>query len=128
MLTALSTTKITAVQVTPRQPRSGSTATITGRLWRHASTWQPYGHRKVEIVYLLKGGTTWSILAWTRSAASGRFRLGFSDGASATLSAIYLGDRTHLWSQGGKVYVPVSDGTAGPLSSARLAWLARGAG
>jgi hypothetical protein len=125
---SLRTTRITSVQASPRHVRTGGDVTITGRLWKHASEWLPYGGRKVNIIYRFPGHQTWHPLATVRTAASGRFHLTFTDGATATLSAIYLGDRTHLWSQGRDVKVTVSNAMIRSFSPGQLRWISHGAG
>ena len=100
-------TRITNTSVSPTSVSNGGHATITGRLWRQAGRhWNAYRGRTVAIIYRVVGKKTWFLLGKTSTSSSGRFRLRFIDnGVNAKLRAIYLGDKTHLWSQGTTVSI-----------------------
>lgn len=107
--------KITNMAVTPSTVSYGGKATISGRLWRQVkSGWTAGGHRRVEIIYRIAGKKTWHGLGICRANAQGWFRLRFTDGASADLEAVYLGDQTHLWTSSKIVRITLAPGAATP--------------
>ena len=112
-------TKITSISVSPSEVPKGGTATVKGRLWRAVSAkttsardWKAYGARTVIVIYRLKGKKDWDELGPVKTNSAGRFSLRFADYASATLSALYLGDSKHLWSQGGTAKITVEGGSS----------------
>lgn len=100
-------TRVTNTSVSPTSVSNGGHATITGRLWRRAGRhWAAYSRRRVAIIYRVVGKKTWFLLGACTSRAGGRFRLRFTDnGVNADLRAVYLGDKTHLWSAGSIVRI-----------------------
>jgi hypothetical protein len=100
-------TRITNTSVSPTSVSNGGHATITGRLWRQAGRgWAVYGHRRVAIIYRVAGRKTWYLLGRCTSTGKGWFHLRFTDnGVNADLRGLYLGDQTHLWSEGSIVRI-----------------------
>ncbi len=118
---SLLATRITNTSVSPTSVSNGGHATITGRLWRQVGRhWVGYRGRTVAIIYRIAGKKTWFLLGRTKTSGSGRFRLRFTDnGVNAILRALYLGDKTHLWSQGSTA--SITSAVAGLLPGLRMA-------
>jgi hypothetical protein len=92
-------TRITSFWVRPHAVVSGRTVTISGRLWRRASSWRPYGHRLVEFIYHVKGTSFWGKLGTSRTSRRGYFRLIAVAGKGTFVAVTYAeygGDRDHL--------------------------------
>jgi hypothetical protein len=107
-------TKITSISVSPNTVPAGSKLTVSGRLWRAltdtAKTWQQYGGRQVLIIYHLKGKKTWYQAGTATTSATGWFHRKLYAYGKGTLiiSALYLGDKEHLWSHGGTATLTIT--------------------
>lgn len=92
-------TRITSFRVRPHMVVSGSTVTISGRLWQRTRSRKPYGQRLVEFIYHVKGTSFWGKLGTSRTSAGGYFRLAAVAGAGNFVAITYVeyrGDRDHL--------------------------------
>lgn len=100
-------TRITNTSVSPTSVSNGGHATIKGRLWRRVGHgWAAYRGRRVAIIYRIAGKKTWYLLGRCTTNGKGSFHLRFTDnGVNADLRAVYLGDKTHLWSAGSIVSI-----------------------
>jgi hypothetical protein len=92
-------TRITSFRVRPHTVVSGSTVTISGRLWQRTRSWKPYGHRLVEFIYHVKDTSFWGKLGTSRTSAGGYFRLAAVAGQGTFVAVAYVeyrGDSDHL--------------------------------
>jgi hypothetical protein len=100
-------TKITSFTVTPRQVASQGAITISGRLWRHGSSWQPYSGRKVAIQFQYQG--KWYVFDFQpRTNSRGYFSGRFTVYVTAKWRAVYGGDTTHFSSASSQIKVTVT--------------------
>jgi hypothetical protein len=112
-------TKITSFTVSPLSvPRKGF-VTVSGRLWRHGRSWQPFAHRKVLVLFHYKG--TWFLYRHEpRTNSSGSFSGRFQVFVSAPWITQYNGDKTHFASASRRVHVSAESGSAAaPLTAIR---------
>jgi hypothetical protein len=100
-------TRITSFRVVPRQVRSGAAITISGRLWRHATTWRPYAWRHVVILFRYQGNWYY-FLARPVTNALGYFGGRFTARVTARWIARYNGNATHFGSASRSVAVTVN--------------------
>jgi hypothetical protein len=108
-------TRITSFRVSRHAVVSGSTVTISGRLWQHASSWRPYGHRLVEYIYNVKGTSFWSKLGTSRTSARGYFSLTAVAGKGTFVAITYVeyrGDRDHLAVRSPGIAVSIKEGSS----------------
>jgi hypothetical protein len=96
---SLGETRITSFRVRPRTVTSGGKVTISGRLWQLGRGWKPYGDRRVEYVYNVKGTSFWGKLGTSRTSRGGYFSESVVAGKGTFVVIIYVvypGDRGHL--------------------------------
>src|SRR5260370_27095280 len=91
-------TKITDYKVSPRAVSTRGTVKISGRLWWHGTSWKPYGHRKVDIIYNEKGTSYWAHLGPAVTTSAGGYFSAVAVGGGGTFVAIiysvYGGSKT----------------------------------
>jgi hypothetical protein len=98
--------RIANFRVSKRTVASGGKLTTSGRLqYRSGITWHDLAHQVVQIILLPKNSRTWYWIARVKSNATGHFTATFTDPATATWSAEYLGDQTHLAAVGAMIRV-----------------------
>ncbi len=108
-------TRITDYKVSPRAISTGGKVRITGRLWwrSKSKSWQPYGGRKVDIVYNEKGTHYWSQLGKpVTSSSRGYFSetaVGGGGKFVAIIYAVYAGSKTDLAVQSPGIVVAVNE-------------------
>jgi hypothetical protein len=100
--------RITGLSVSPRSLAAGGNLTVKGQLQYYRSGWHDYGSQLVYIVYRAKGSSTWYWIVKVKANSAGRFSATFRDWTSATWSAVYEGNSTHLSAGGSSFYVSVS--------------------
>ena len=100
--------RIIGLSVSPRSLPAGHRLTVKGQLQYYRSTWHDYPSQLVYIIYRAKGTSTWYWIVKAKTNSAGRFSATFKDGGSATWSALYEGNASHLAVDGSTVYVPVS--------------------
>ncbi len=109
-------TKITDFKVSPHHVAKGGKITVSGQLREYVHHWKDYAWQRVLILLRPKGSKTWYWIYKVKTGKTGRFTKTFTDPASATWSAEYLGGSTHFASGAIRVYVSRS----GPASAAWL--------
>jgi hypothetical protein len=113
-------TRITSFSISPRAVASGGSITITGRLWRQARSWRPYGHRRMLAAFYVKS-QGWTGLKYAHTNSSGWFTetVAFSGNGHALMSAYYFGDTTHLWSKAPNISFTVGNASARSIGMLR---------
>jgi hypothetical protein len=100
-------TKITSFAVTPRRVQAQGAITISGRLWRHTRSWQPYADRKVAIQFQYHN--KWYAFDFEpRTNSRGYFSGRFTVYVSSKWRALYGGDRTHFSCKSSDIKVTVT--------------------
>ncbi len=99
--------RITGFSVSPHAVAKGGKLTVKGQLQYYSQGWRDYARQPVYIILLPEGSRTWYyiLLAYTNSL--GRFSETFTDPVSATWSAEFFGNSTHLATLAALVYVTV---------------------
>lgn len=101
-------TKVTSFTVTPRQVAAQGAITISGRLWRHGGSWQPYANRKVAIQFQYRG--KWYVFDFEpRTNSGGYFSGRFTVYVTAKWRAVYGGDKTHFSCTSSQIKVTVTN-------------------
>jgi hypothetical protein len=114
-------TRITKFKVSPRHTQAKGAITISGRLWRAATTrpsaassrsgpWTPYAGRKVAIVFIIHG-QGYAFDNEPRTNSQGYFSGLFTAYGTAEWLAQYDGDKTHFASSSRRVKVTVRGGS-----------------
>jgi hypothetical protein len=100
-------TRITGFTVSERTVASGGKLTATGRLqYESDGKWRNVARQTVQIILLPKGSKTWYWIARVMTNPWGKFTSTVTDPVSATWSAEYLGNGSHLAAVG--AYIPVT--------------------
>ena len=99
--------RITSFTVSKRSVSKGGKLTVTGRLQVYAAKWRNYPGQQVLIILRPQGSNTWYWIAVARTNSVGYFSVTFTDPVSATWSAEYLGNSTHLATVAATIYVRV---------------------
>jgi hypothetical protein len=107
-------TKITSFGVSPTSVARNGHVTVSGRLWARTSSgkWQPYGHRKLIVVFRYRG-TWYRYRAEPVTSARGWFRGRFPVYASSPFFAQYNGDATHFACASRRIGVTAAIATTG---------------
>jgi hypothetical protein len=71
------------------------------------STWVSEARQQILIILKPKGSKFWFWITRPMTNSKGEFRSKFVDPVSATWSAEYLGNRTHMAAAAAEYYVPV---------------------
>jgi hypothetical protein len=101
--------RIVSLRVSPGSVAAGGKLTVSGVLQFYLAKWRNYGGQQVPIILLPKGSKQWYYwLVVPVTNSRGQFSLTFTDPVSATWSAEYQGNSTHLATVGAMIYVPVS--------------------
>jgi hypothetical protein len=101
--------RITAFSVSPPTVHKGGTLTVKGQLQYYSGKWQDYANQSVYIILRAAGRCSdWCYFTIPRTDANGRFSVTFVDPLSATWSAEYLGNSTHLATLAPLIYAKVS--------------------
>ena len=115
-------TRITDFKVSPRHVHAKGAITISGRLWRAATTpalqvlagqpapWTPYAGRKVAIMFIYHGAA-YVFNSKPKTNSQGDFSGLFTAYVTAKWLAQYNGDKTHFASPSPHVKVTVSGGS-----------------
>ena len=123
-------TRITDFKVSPRHVHAKGAITISGRLWRAATTrhsksssdsgsWTPYAGRKVVIMFIYHGAA-YAFSSKPKTNSEGDFSGLFTAYVTAKWLAQYNGDKTHFASSSPHVKVTVSGGSNNLLHLADL--------
>ncbi len=100
--------RITSFSVSKRTVGKGAKLTVSGILQFYSGGWRNYANQQVRIIFLEKGSKIWYyMLPVPRTNSSGKFSETFTDPASATWSAEYLGNSTHLATVAAMIIVTV---------------------
>jgi hypothetical protein len=99
--------RIISLRVTPHSVAKGGKLSVSGVLQFYLGKWRNYARQQVLIILKPKGRNTWYWYWVTVTNSRGQFSATFTDPVSATWSAEYLGNATHLASVGAMFYVPV---------------------
>lgn len=105
--------RIVNFSVSARVVGAGGRLTVRGRLQYYYSGWHAYRNQLVYIVFRPKGSSTWYWIVRPRTNSAGWFSGAFADPVSATWSALFEGNSTHLAASPPGIYVRVS-GAASP--------------
>jgi hypothetical protein len=98
--------RITSFLVSPVVVRGNGDLTVRGTLQYYHSGWRGYPDQAVLVILCPKTHCTWYWIRQVTTGPGGRFGVTFADPASATWSAEYLGNGTHLAAVAAMVYVP----------------------
>jgi hypothetical protein len=97
--------RITGFSASPRTVAKGGKLTVQGQLQYYSGKWRDYGGQQVYIILRPKGSSTWYYLVIARTDSLGRFSETFKDPVTATWSAEFFGNSTHLATLAALVYV-----------------------
>jgi hypothetical protein len=100
-------TEVASVSLSPRSVKRGGKITISGRLLQYVRSWRDFGGQQILIILKPKGSKTWYWIYQVAANSRGYFKKTFVDPQSATWSAEYAGDATHLASAGAAYYIPL---------------------
>jgi hypothetical protein len=111
-------TRITKFTVSPRHVHVNGAITVSGRLWRVATTknsgnsarsgpWTPYAGRKVAIMFI-EGGKDYAFDSEPKTNSQGYFSGLFTVYGTAEWLARYNGDRTHFATSSRQIKVTAS--------------------
>lgn len=114
-------TKITKFSVSPTRVAPNGDVTVSGRLWKLGTRWQPYPHRRVMIIIRYRG-VWYRYRAEPRTNSRGRFTGRFRAAVSGPWAAQYNGDPTHFAciSRLIRVHVSAATATAAPGAAWRM--------
>lgn len=128
-------TRITQFKVSPRHVHVNGAITVSGRLWRAATTknsgdsarsgsWTPYAGRKVAIIFAY-GGKEYAFDSEPKTNSQGDFSGLFTVYGTAEWLARYNGDKTHFSSSSRQIKVTASGNSGDALKLRELAGLVR---
>ena len=80
----------------------GGKLTVSGQLRYYSGTWRNHAGQQVLIILRPHGSGTWYWIAKSKTNSAGKFSATFTDPVSATWSAEYTGDSTHLGAMAAK--------------------------
>jgi hypothetical protein len=102
--------RITGLSVSPHVVAGNGRLTVKGQLQFYSdSRWHDYANQTVSIIARKKGSATWYLIVKAKTNASGRFSATVKDeSGSATWSAQFNGNASHLSTAPAGVYVRVS--------------------
>ena len=101
--------RITSFSVSPRSVPKGGKLTVAGTLQYFLSgSWRAYAKQTVYVILRPKGSTTWYYIVAVSTNSVGRFSATFKDPVTATWSAEYFGNSTHLATLAPNVAVTVT--------------------
>jgi hypothetical protein len=99
--------RITSLAVSSAKVAKGGRLTVRGTLQYYHFGWHGYGGQQVLVIFRFKGTSTWYYIAQPVTSPHGAFSATFRDPGSATWSAEYLGNSSHLATVGAMIYVRV---------------------
>jgi hypothetical protein len=97
--------RITAFSVSPTVVPKGGKLTVKGQLQYYYRGWRNFGGQQVLILLRPKGSGTWYWIVKVKTNSTGHFSATFKDPVSATWSAEYEGNSTHLAAGAPMIYV-----------------------
>src|SRR3974390_2790501 len=100
--------RITSFAVSKRVVSKGGKLTVSGRLQYYSGRWRNYAGQQVLVILRPQGSKTWYYIATPETNSAGLFSAPFTDPVSATWSAEYLGNSTHLAAVAGTIYVQLT--------------------
>ena len=100
--------RITSFAVSKRTVNKGGKLTVSGRLQYYSATWRNYPDQLILVILRPQGSNNWYYIAIVRTNSAGQFSATFIDPVSATWSAEYLGNSTHLATAAGTIAVQVT--------------------
>lgn len=101
--------RITDFSVSSKTVRKGGTLTVKGQLEYYSGSWQGYANQSVLVMLQAPGRcANWCYNVITTTDGNGRFSVTFQDPQTATWSALFYGNGTHLATQAPDSYVTVS--------------------
>ncbi|HEX3491122.1 MAG TPA: hypothetical protein VHU92_17370 [Streptosporangiaceae bacterium] len=126
-------TRITKFAVSPRHAHVNGAVTVSGRLWRAATTknsgdsassgpWTPYADCKVAVIFII-GGKDYAFDSKPRTNSNGYFSGLFTVYGTAEWLARYNGDRTHFAASSRQIKVTASGKSNDALKLRELATL-----
>jgi hypothetical protein len=99
--------RITSFAVSPATVSGNGDLTVSGTLQQYHWGWQGHAGQPLLIIMRPKGKGTWYWIRQVTTSPGGRFSATFADPLSATWTAEYLGDGTHLAAVAPMTYVRV---------------------
>jgi hypothetical protein len=101
--------RITGFSVSAKTVHTGGLLTVDGQLQYYSGKWLDYANQPVYIILRAPGRcANWCYLVVPSTNSGGRFSVTFADPQTATWSALFLGNSTHLATQAATSYVTVS--------------------
>jgi len=101
--------RIVGFGVSAKTVHSGGLLTVDGQLEYYSGKWLGYASQSVYIILQAPGRcANWCYLLVHTTGADGKFSVTFADPQTATWSALFLGNSTHLATQAATSYVTVS--------------------
>jgi hypothetical protein len=97
--------RITSFSVSPHVVANGGRLTVKGQLQYYYSKWRAFRGQQVLIILRPQGSSTWYWIVKARTNSTGHFSATFTDPVSATWSAEYEGNSTHLAAVAAMIYV-----------------------
>ena len=94
--------RISSFAISKRAVAKGGKLTVSGQLRYYSGTWRNHAGQQVLIILRPHGSGTWYWIAKSKTNSAGKFSATFSDPVSATWSAEYTGDSTHLGAMAAK--------------------------
>lgn len=99
--------RIASFAMSSRTVNKGGRLTISGRLQYYLGTWRNYPGQPIRIIFRVQSSDTWYYLPFVWTNRAGQFSATVVPPASATWSAEYLGNSTHLDAGAAMVFVRV---------------------
>lgn len=99
--------RITGFSVSARVVDRNAKLTVKGQLQYWYSGWHDYRGQQILIVLRPKGSSTWYWIAKVNTNATGHFSATIKDPVSATWSAVFEGNSSHLDAGAAQIYVRV---------------------
>ena len=88
--------RISSFAISKRTVAKGTELTVSGQLLYYSGTWRNHAGQQVLIILRPHGSGTWYWIAKSKTDSAGKFSATFTDPVSATWSAEYTGNSTHL--------------------------------
>jgi hypothetical protein len=99
--------RITGFSVSPAAVHKDGKLTVKGQLEYYSGKWRGYAGQRVYIILRGAGCGDWCYIVFASTDSNGRFTASFADPESATWSAEFFGNATHLATLASLVYVKV---------------------
>jgi hypothetical protein len=97
--------RIASLSVSSKTVSKGGKLTVKGVLQYYYGGWHAYKDQLIYVILRKEGSSTWYWIARVDTNASGDFSAKVTDPYSATWSADYYGNSTHLSAGGAEIYV-----------------------